>query len=67
MLFLAMGTQWNFAGMTGQRVGLKYEVIEATAALSGVALEPREPLFGWLRDMEQDVLKADAERAKARP
>ena len=63
LLFLAMDTQWRFAGL-GQRVGLDYAMIEPTARLAGVAIEPREPLFVQLRTMEFAALKFLGERAK---
>jgi len=63
-LFLAMQTQWRFAGF-GQRVGLDYAMIEATARLSGIDIEPREPLFVWLREMERTALDTFAAKARA--
>lgn len=66
-LFLALGTQWNFApsgavqgtGGFGVRVGLKYEVIEPTARLLGIATDAQ--LMVDLRAMEAEALTVEAE------
>lgn len=63
LLFLAMGTQWRWAGM-GHRVGLDYSMIEVTAKMTGIEVEPREPLFVQLREMEQAALEVWAEQAR---
>lgn len=64
-LFMAMGTQWNWAsaGMAGAfRLGLKYEVVDATAAGIGISLPLAPMIFGDLRVMESEALKAWARR-----
>lgn len=63
-LFLAMGTQWTWAGM-GERVGLDYGKIKDTAELHGIELEPRQPLMARLHIMEQEALAVWAEQRKA--
>lgn len=62
-LFVAMETQWRWAGM-GARVGLEYAMIETTARLIGVDLEPREELFAHIRVMEAEALNTWAAQAK---
>jgi hypothetical protein len=59
-----MDTQWNVAGMGGQPIGLKYEVIESVARLADIGIEPRAPLFVNLRVMERAALAAFAELRK---
>lgn len=61
MLFLALGTQWRWAGM-GERVGLDYSAIAPAAALAGV--EPDATVFAQLRLMEAEALDALAERRR---
>jgi hypothetical protein len=58
-LFLAMGSQWRWAGM-GERVGLDYAAIEPTARLAGVELDAQ--VFAGLRVMEAEALSVWARR-----
>jgi hypothetical protein len=61
-LFVALGTQWRWCGMTGQRLGLDYTAIPATATMQGVTMHPA--LFHDLRVMERAALHALAETRK---
>lgn len=63
-LFLAMGTQWLWAGL-GERVGLNYAMIEPTATMLGIALEPRARLMLDLKTMEDEALKVWSEKRAA--
>lgn len=60
-LFLALGTQWSHAGMTGARTGIRYEAIKPTAALAGIKLRPG--MFEDLKIMEAAALHELARRA----
>lgn len=60
-LFLALDTQWQFAGMGGMRTGLNYTAIEPTARLRGIELTPG--VMADLQIMEQEALRIFAERA----
>lgn len=57
-LFMALGTQWRWHAMVGQRLGLVYEAIAPAAAALGIALTPS--LFADLRTMEGAALAASA-------
>ena len=61
-LFVALGTQWRWCGMSGRRLGLDYAAIPATAAMQGVTMHPA--LFHDLRVMEHAALNALAETQK---
>lgn len=68
VLFLAMGTQWRWAGM-GERVGIDYGALETVARLAKVEIEPSDVLLADLRVMEQAALRslrATAERDRPR-
>ncbi|WP_316978051.1 DUF1799 domain-containing protein [Shumkonia mesophila] len=60
MLFMALATQWTFAGMDGQPTGLVYASIEPTARMGGIALTPA--VFAGLRIMEAAAIAAWRER-----
>lgn len=64
VLFLALGTQWLWAGL-GERVGLNYAMIEPTARMLDLDLEPRTRLMIDLKVMEDEALKAWAEKRSA--
>ena len=61
-LFLACGTQWRFAAMSGHLLGLDYAGVSAVARFLALARSPA--LFDKLRVMEAEarrlVNKADA-------
>ena len=59
-LFLAMSTQWHTAGLAGVRTGLNYGAVKDVAELLDIRLSP--PVFTDLRIMEEEALKAMAER-----
>lgn len=69
-LFLALDTQWNFAGTAtvqgnggySVRTGLKYEVIAPTAAALDIAVDRQ--LMIDLRVMEAEALKTFGEQRK---
>ena len=61
-LFLALETQWRFAGLDGAPVGFDYQAIEPTARLAG--LETTPGLFNKLRVMERAALKEAAEKRR---
>jgi hypothetical protein len=63
VLFLAMDSQWRFAGL-GERTGLDYSALETVARLAKVALEPSEELLADLKVMEHAALKLFAEAAE---
>lgn len=52
-LFLACGTQWRFAGMSGHLLGLDYAGAQAAARF--MALEHSPELFDKLRVMEAEA------------
>ena len=60
--FVALRTQWQYAGMAGQRVGLLYAGV--TAWLHEHIRRPRirREVFTGLQIMEQAVLGYDAEQ-----
>lgn len=60
-LFAALDTQWQRHAMTGQRIGLDYGKIDATARMLVIEMTPRR--FLDLRVMESAAL---AEFGKAR-
>lgn len=62
-LFLALGTQWRFAGMDGQPVGLDYAAVEPAAKAIGVELTPER--FADLRAMEAAALAAYRSRCRS--
>lgn len=55
-LFLALNTQWRFAGMEGQRVGLEYSAIPVVMDLHQVPAKRRRQWFGWIQMMERAAL-----------
>lgn len=55
-LFLALGTQWRFAGMDGKPTGLIYGSVEPVARMAGIELT--EQRFEGLRIMEAEALSA---------
>lgn len=61
-LFVALGTQWRTAGMSGIATGLDYAAIRPTADLIGVTLDERR--FLDLRTMEAEAIKVMAERQR---
>lgn len=65
-LFLALSTQWQHAGMAGNRVGLRYEAIRPTAAMAGIKIKPG--MFEDLQVMEgaalQEFARLAAEKQK---
>ena len=63
LLFLAMGTQWHFAGL-GERTGLNYSAIREVADLAGIDVEPKTELLADLRVMEHAALKVFRDRAE---
>ena len=58
-----MGTQWNWAGMDGARVGLKYEALEPTARIARIDVTPR--VFADLKVIEREALGFLRERERA--
>lgn len=58
-LFLALDTQWRRHPMTGQRLGIDYAAIGATAQLYEIAMTP--DLMADIRMMEAAALGAFAE------
>ncbi len=63
-LFVALGTQWRRAGMTGARSGLDYGAIAPTAALVGI--EATADTMRRLQILENRVLAIDARRRAKR-
>lgn len=59
-LFLALSTQWRFAGMDGVPTGIDYGAVEPTARLAGIEATPA--LFDLVRTMEAEALAARRER-----
>lgn len=55
-LFLACATQWRYAPMSGERLGLDYGGVRAAAAM--MRIRPSPDLFGRLREMEREALTA---------
>lgn len=65
LVFLRMQTQWDRAGMAGERCGLNYGRLSYVIAQMG--LSDREPvLFGQLQIMEIAALKEFSRQAKER-
>ena len=54
-LFYQLATQWRIDGMSGQRLGLRYDVIPAVMDLMGTT-QDRKTLFLGLRIMEAAVI-----------
>lgn len=61
--FIACGSQWQFAGMSGVRVGLLYTGVEAVLRLT-VSREQRRAVFEGIQVMEQAALAAWATAKK---
>lgn len=61
VLFLALGTQWKVAGMTGVALGLDYAAIEPTARMLGMDMTPQ--IFVDLREMEREALQVMTAKA----
>lgn len=61
-LFMALGTQWRFAGMDGQPMGIDYAAIAPTAA--GLGIETTAERFEDLRVMESVALAAWREKRR---
>lgn len=61
--FLTVQTQWIFAGMGAQRVGLNYPGVESGARMAGVRRSLWPGLLADLQVMENAVLEADTKRA----
>lgn len=59
--FLALRTQWQYAGMDGQRTGLNYAGVCAWLA-QHTRPRRRRPLMQGIQTMEHAVLVADYER-----
>lgn len=56
-LFLALNTQWRFAGMEGQRAGLEYSAIPVVMDAHQVPAKRRSKWFAWLQMMEREALQ----------
>ena len=63
MAFLAMGTQWRTAGMSGIRTGLDYSAVPATLDMMGFGKRTQE-LFPKLRILEYAAVGVFADKAK---
>lgn len=63
-LYLAAQTQWRYAstGMGAVRVGLDYPAVDVVAKTIG--LDDNIDAFYGLQEIERELLKIDAERAK---
>lgn len=61
--FLALRTQWNYAGMAGQRTGFNYAGVSAWLQ-AHIKPRRRRALFSDLQVMEHAVLQADHEQRK---
>lgn len=61
-VFLAMATQWRFAGMAGVPSGLDYAALPSV--LRFLRLRPDEALFERLRVMEAEALEVFADRSR---
>lgn len=61
--FLALRTQWNYAGMVGQRTGFNYAGVSAWLQ-AHIKPRRRRALFNDLQVMEHAVLQADHEQRK---
>lgn len=59
-VFVAMGTQWRRAGMTGIETGLDYAALPAVCGALAVPLD--EELLGRVAVLEAAALSAMAER-----
>lgn len=53
-LFYRSHSQWNFCGMSGQRISLNYQGVESAARLSGTTITPQ--LFDDLQTLERGAL-----------
>lgn len=60
-LFLSLQTQWRRHAMTGAALGLIYEAVPATAALTGIATTPA--LFADLQIMESAAMEEMARKS----
>lgn len=59
--FQAVRTQWQYAGMAGQRMGLNYHGVEAWIDRH-IPRRRRRALSSYLQVMEHAVLQADHEQ-----
>lgn len=60
--FLALRTQWGYAGMEAQRIGLDYQAVCAWVEQHVARPRRRRPLLRGIQVMEHAVLQADHER-----
>ena len=60
--FMALATQWQFAGMEGQRTGLHYASVLAWLEFRVSRPATRRALFADLQTMERAVLAYEAEQ-----
>ena len=65
LVFMSMQTQWDRAGMTGERCGLKYSRISYVTARLGFS-EYEDEIFDKLKIMERAALEVFADQAKHR-
>lgn len=56
-LFLALDTQWNYAGLAGVRVGLRYEAVEPVIRALPDLEQPYPELFARLRLIEAAAVR----------
>jgi hypothetical protein len=61
-LFAALGTQWDRHGMTGARLGIRYDVIRPTADNMGLPFSPA--MFADIQLMERAALAEFARAAR---
>jgi len=57
-VFITMSTQWSTAGMGGQPVGLRYEVLPTVMRYCAIPPAERASTFAAVRIMERSALEA---------
>ena len=55
--FICMETQWNYGGMSGRPVGMRYEALPVVLSALGIADADRGEVFAGLRLMERATLE----------
>lgn len=55
--FIAMETQWNYGGMSGRPIGMRYEALPVVLSAIGIADADRGEVFAGVRLMERATLE----------
>ncbi len=55
--FIGMETQWNYGGMSGRPIGMRYEALPVVLSAIGIADADRGEVFAGVRLMERATLE----------